>query len=109
MWVPQAEAGRLDVTPTDACVPLGYSAGAQMLGNELSPLPGDVIYGDRIPTRRLEHTVLMCSNPTGTSCWIIRSPVQESVRAEVLTMQANTAPCHHVGTILHGAGTHAVT
>ena len=104
MWVPQVEAGRREGTPADACVSLGYSAGAQILGNEFSPFPGGAIFEDRSRRQRNVHTSLMCSNPTGTSCSIVRSPVQESVGTEVLTIQANTAPCHHVGTILQRAG-----
>ena len=43
---------------------LGYTSGAQMLGNELSALPGDGLFAaSRVDPLRIAS--LICSNPTG--------------------------------------------
>ena len=44
---------------------LGYTAGAQMVSSEVSPLPGDGLFVTDYGTDSFDDAVLMCSSPSG--------------------------------------------
>lgn len=70
VWVAKRDSpsGQIDANDAaEACLSLGYTAGAQMLGNDESPLPGSAIFDNRPEQRFLTiaDVVLICSNPSG--------------------------------------------
>ena len=69
VWVPQADTRSNEINATDVCISLGYSSGARMLGNGVSPLPGDAIFDATFAPNRFDHTVVMCANPSGAAPW----------------------------------------
>ena len=69
VWVPQGDTRNNEINATDVCISLGYSSGAQILGNGVSPLPGDAIFEASFAPDRFDHTVLMCANPSGAAPW----------------------------------------